>query len=72
VVEITDPPIKRIKVRGDDTKLATDHKRREEIHNIVEQNAWSHEGIKLREWTTLPKKISSRPRVMKEIFGDIM
>jgi hypothetical protein len=26
----------------------------------------------MREWTTLPKKISSRPRVMKEIFGDIM
>jgi hypothetical protein len=26
----------------------------------------------MREWTTLPKKISSRPRVMKEIFGDII
>ena len=26
----------------------------------------------MREWTTLPKKISSGPRVMKEIFGDII
>jgi hypothetical protein len=40
--------------------------------NIVEHHAWSHQGIKMREWTTPPKKISSRPRVMKEIFGDIM
>jgi hypothetical protein len=26
----------------------------------------------MREWTTLPKKISSRPGVMKKIFGDII
>jgi hypothetical protein len=26
----------------------------------------------MREWTTLPKKISSRPSVMKEISGDII
>jgi ABC-type molybdate transport system ATPase subunit len=42
VVEITDPPIKRIKVRGNDTKLATDHNSREEIQNIVEHNAWNN------------------------------
>ena len=40
VVEITDPPIKRIKVRADDTKLATDHNNSEEIQNIVEHHAW--------------------------------
>ena len=39
VVEITDPPRKRIKERGNDTKLATDHNSGEEIQNIVEQNA---------------------------------
>jgi len=42
VVEITDPPRKRIKWRGNDTKLATDHNNREEIHNIVEHNAWNN------------------------------
>ena len=42
VVEITDPPRKRIKGRGNDTKLATDHNNREEIHNIVEHNAWNN------------------------------
>ena len=42
VVDITDPPRKRIKRRGNGTKLATDHKSREEIQNIVENNAWSH------------------------------
>jgi hypothetical protein len=42
VVDITDPPRKRIKVRGNDTELATDHNSREKIQNIVEQNAWSH------------------------------
>ena len=42
VVEITDPPRKRIKRRGHDTKLATDHNNREEIHNIVEHNAWNN------------------------------
>ena len=31
VVDITDPPRKRIKRRGNDTKLATDHNSREEI-----------------------------------------
>jgi hypothetical protein len=72
VVEITDPPRKRIKGRGNDTKPDTDHNSRDEIQNIVEHNAWSHQGIKMREWTTLPKKISSRPRVMKEIFGVIV
>ena len=39
VVEITDPPKKRIKRRGNDTKLAIDHNSGEEIQNIVEQNA---------------------------------
>jgi ABC-type molybdate transport system ATPase subunit len=42
VVEITDPPRKRIKVRADDTKLATDHNSRKEIQNIVEHNAWNN------------------------------
>jgi predicted metal-dependent RNase len=40
VVDITDPLRKRIKVRGNDTKLATDHNSREEIQNIVEHHAW--------------------------------
>ena len=39
VVEITDPPRKRMKRRGNDTKLATDHNSGEEIQNIFEQNA---------------------------------
>ena len=39
VVEITDPLRKRIKGRGNDTKLATDQNSREEIHNIVKHNA---------------------------------
>ena len=72
MVDITIPPRKRIKGRGSDTKLATDHNSREEIQNIIEHNAWNNKGIKMREWTTPPKKISSRPRVMKEIFGDII
>ena len=42
VVDITDPPRKRIKERGNDTKLATDHNSREEIQNIVEHNAWNN------------------------------
>ena len=42
VVDITDPPRKRIKRRGNDTKLATDHNNREEIHIIVEHNAWNN------------------------------
>ena len=42
VVEITDPPRKRIKGRGNDTKLATDHKSRKEIQNILEHNAWNN------------------------------
>ena len=42
VVDITDPPRKRIKRRGNDTKLATDHNSREEIQNIVEHNAWNN------------------------------
>ena len=45
VVEITDPTRKRIKRRGNDTKLATDHyhhNSREEIQNIVEHTAWNN------------------------------
>ena len=42
VVEITDPPRKRIKWRGNDTKLATDHNSLEEIQNIVEHTAWNN------------------------------
>ena len=42
VVEITDPPKKRMKRRGNDTKLATDHNNHEEIQNIVEPNAWNN------------------------------
>ena len=42
VVEITDPPRKRIKRRGNDTKLVTDHNSGEEIQNIVEHNAWNN------------------------------
>ena len=72
VVEITDPLRKRMKRRGNDTKLATDHNTGKEIQNIVKHNTWNNQGIKMREQTTLPKKISSRPRVMKEIFGDII
>ena len=42
VVDITDPPRKRIKERGNNTKLATDHNSGEEIQNIVEHNAWDN------------------------------
>ena len=45
VVDITDPPRKRIKGRGNDTKLATDHNHhnsREDIQNIVEHTAWNN------------------------------
>ena len=72
MVEITDPPRKRIKVRDNDTKLVTDHNSLKDIQIIIEHNAWNKWGINMREWTTLPKKISSRPSVMKEISGDII
>ena len=42
VVDITDPPRKCSKKRGNDIKLATDHNSREEIRNIVEHNAWNN------------------------------
>ena len=42
VVEITDPPRKRIKERGNDTQLATDHNSLEEIQNIDEHTAWNN------------------------------
>ena len=42
VVEIIDPPRKRIKVRDNDTKLATDHHSFKDIQIIIEHNAWNN------------------------------
>jgi len=46
VVEITDPPRKRIKGRGNDTKLATDHNSREKIKILSNKTLGVIKGLR--------------------------